>query len=141
MANLISTYNFGRRQNTLKGLTPYEFICKQWTIEPERFTLNPLHQMAGLNIVQVPPSHHELSATKSRQDVPWALMPVTLWLLKLTSFRWVNSCPKNRRTLAFVSRHPSAQHHFTGTRFLSSLPRGPPDLKRSGPCRAGNRQL
>jgi len=34
---------------TLKGLTPYEFICKQWTIEPEKFTLNPIHQMPGLN--------------------------------------------------------------------------------------------
>ena len=48
-ANFISAYNFGRRLKTLKGLTPYEFICKQWTIEPERFTLNPIHQMPGLN--------------------------------------------------------------------------------------------
>ena len=45
----ISAYNFGRRLKTLKGLTPYEFICKQWTREPERFRLNPLHQMPGLN--------------------------------------------------------------------------------------------
>ena len=49
LANFISAYNFGRRLKTLKGLTPYEFICKQWTIEPERFTLNPIHQMPGLN--------------------------------------------------------------------------------------------
>ena len=49
MANFISAYNFGRRLKTLKGLTPYEFICKQWTIEPERFTINPIHQMPGLN--------------------------------------------------------------------------------------------
>ena len=34
---------------TLKGLTPYEFVCKAWTSQPERFTLNPLHQMPGLN--------------------------------------------------------------------------------------------
>ncbi|MDR2239468.1 MAG: hypothetical protein LBE33_03410 [Zoogloeaceae bacterium] len=27
----------------------YEFICKTWTIEPERFNLNPIHQMPGLN--------------------------------------------------------------------------------------------
>ena len=40
LANCISAYNFGRRLKTLKGLTPYEFICKQWTIEPEQFTLN-----------------------------------------------------------------------------------------------------
>ncbi|MGW9332198.1 hypothetical protein ACWGRX_19065, partial [Bosea sp. NPDC055594] len=34
---------------TLKGLTPYELICKRWTIEPETFKLNPIHQMPGLN--------------------------------------------------------------------------------------------
>ena len=49
LANFVSAYNFGRRLKTLKGLTPYEFICKQWTIEPERFTANPIHQMPGLN--------------------------------------------------------------------------------------------
>ena len=53
LANFISAYNFGRRLKTLKGLTPYEFICKQWTIEPERFTLNPIHQMPGLNTLCV----------------------------------------------------------------------------------------
>ncbi len=49
LADFVAAYNFGRRLKTLKGLTPYEFICKQWTTEPERFTLNPLHQMPGLN--------------------------------------------------------------------------------------------
>ncbi|MFT7183656.1 MAG: hypothetical protein ACI87T_004056, partial [Planctomycetota bacterium] len=28
---------------------PYEYICKIWTSEPDRFTLNPIHQMPGLN--------------------------------------------------------------------------------------------
>jgi transposase InsO family protein len=50
LADFVAAYNFGRRLKTLKGLTPYEFICKQWTTKPERFTLNPLHQMPGLNI-------------------------------------------------------------------------------------------
>jgi transposase InsO family protein len=50
LAEFISAYNFGRRLKTLKGLTPYEFICKCWTSEPERFILDPLHQMPGLNI-------------------------------------------------------------------------------------------
>ena len=49
LADFISAYNFGRRLKTLKGLTPYEFICKCWTSEPERSMLNPLHQMPGLN--------------------------------------------------------------------------------------------
>ncbi|HMF65014.1 MAG TPA: IS481 family transposase, partial [Edaphobacter sp.] len=33
---------------TLKGLTPYEYLCKLWTQEQDRFTLNPTHQMPGL---------------------------------------------------------------------------------------------
>ncbi len=45
----IDAYNFARRLKTLKGLTPYEFICKAWAEQPERFTLNPHHQMPGLN--------------------------------------------------------------------------------------------
>ena len=49
LADFISAYNFGRRLKTLRGLTPYEFICNTWTSEPERFTLNPIHQMPGLN--------------------------------------------------------------------------------------------
>jgi transposase InsO family protein len=48
--NFVSAYNFGRRLKTLKGLTPYEFICKSWTSQPERFILDPTHQMPGLNI-------------------------------------------------------------------------------------------
>lgn len=48
LADFVSAYNFGRRLKTLKGLTPYEFIRKRWTIEPERFKLDPLHQMSGL---------------------------------------------------------------------------------------------
>lgn len=47
--NFVSAYNFGRRLKTLKGLTPYEFICKSWTSQPERFILDPTHQMPGLN--------------------------------------------------------------------------------------------
>jgi transposase InsO family protein len=49
LTDFVNAYNFGRRLKTLKGLTPYEAICKSWTAEPERFTLNPLHQMPGLN--------------------------------------------------------------------------------------------
>lgn len=49
LADFIVAYNFGRRLKTLKGLTPYEFICKRWTTEPQRFTINPIHQMPGLN--------------------------------------------------------------------------------------------
>ena len=49
LSDFVSAYNFAKRLKTLKGLTPYEFICKAWTKEPERFTLSPLQQMPGLN--------------------------------------------------------------------------------------------
>jgi transposase InsO family protein len=49
LTDFISAYNFARRLKTLNGLTPYEYICKTWTKEPERFNLNPIHQMPGLN--------------------------------------------------------------------------------------------
>ena len=49
LADFIAAYNFGRRLKTLRGLTPYEFIYKQWTNEPELFKIDPIHQMPGLN--------------------------------------------------------------------------------------------
>ncbi|PPU91591.1 hypothetical protein XpopCFBP1817_13525 [Xanthomonas populi] len=49
LANFIDAYTFGRRLNALKGQTPYEFICKQWTSEPERFTVDRIQLMPGLN--------------------------------------------------------------------------------------------
>lgn len=50
LADFIAAYNFARRLKTLKGLTPYEFVCKTWNLQPERFTANPLQQMPGPNI-------------------------------------------------------------------------------------------
>jgi|TARA_Y100000114_G_scaffold140694_1_gene145830 hypothetical protein len=34
---------------TLRGLTPYEAICKPWSGEPDRFRLDPVHWTSGLN--------------------------------------------------------------------------------------------
>ncbi len=48
--DFVKAYDFGRRLQTLKGLTPYEAICETWTAEPKRSTLDPLHQIPGLNI-------------------------------------------------------------------------------------------
>jgi transposase InsO family protein len=50
LANFVAAYNFAKRLKTLKGLTPYEFICKCWTKEAHRFTSNPHHQTPGPNI-------------------------------------------------------------------------------------------
>jgi transposase InsO family protein len=49
MADFVTAYNFARRLKTLAGLTSYEFICKSWQKDPDRFTLDPIHQMPGLN--------------------------------------------------------------------------------------------
>jgi len=49
LSDFIAAYNFARRLKTLRGLTFYEAICKLWTQEPDRFTLDPIHQMPGLN--------------------------------------------------------------------------------------------
>ena len=50
LTDFITAYSFARRLKTLNGLTPYEFICKTWTNEPNRFTVDLIHQMPGLNI-------------------------------------------------------------------------------------------
>ncbi len=34
LADFVSAYNFARRLKTLRGLTPYEAICKAWSADP-----------------------------------------------------------------------------------------------------------
>jgi hypothetical protein len=45
----MAAYNFARSLKTQRGLTPYEYICKIWTSEPDRFIIDLIHQMLGLN--------------------------------------------------------------------------------------------
>ena len=49
LSDFLAAYNFAKRLKTLGGLTVYEFICKCWQKEQHRFTLDPTHQMTGLN--------------------------------------------------------------------------------------------
>jgi transposase InsO family protein len=49
LADFVTAYNFARRLKILKGLSPYEYICNTWTKESDRFILDPIHQMPGLN--------------------------------------------------------------------------------------------
>jgi transposase InsO family protein len=49
LCDFVDAYNFARRLKTLKGLTPYEFVCKVWTSQPQRFKIDPLQQRPGLN--------------------------------------------------------------------------------------------
>ena len=45
LENFVAAYNFARRLKTLKGLTPYEFICNAWTKEPKRFRHDPIQSI------------------------------------------------------------------------------------------------
>ena len=45
----LNAYNFAKRLKTLRGLTPYEHICKVWADQPERFRYDPTHLTSGLN--------------------------------------------------------------------------------------------
>ena len=50
LSAFVEAYNYAKRLKTLKGLTPFEFIAKCWTDEPDRFTRSPFHHSVGLNI-------------------------------------------------------------------------------------------
>lgn len=41
--------NVARRLKALSGLTPYEFTCRIWALEPDRFIQNSIYQMLELN--------------------------------------------------------------------------------------------
>ena len=49
LSDFLDAYNYAGRLKTLSGLTPYEYIRKTWTAEPDRFILNLIYQMRGLN--------------------------------------------------------------------------------------------
>lgn len=63
LADFVTAYNFGRRLKTLKGLTPYEFICKAWLSQPERFSLNPVQQCRDFSIRRVEVNRFQASST------------------------------------------------------------------------------
>jgi Integrase core domain len=46
----LMAYNLAKRLKTLRGLTPYEYICQCWQKEPKRFSSTPYHHTMGLNI-------------------------------------------------------------------------------------------
>ncbi|MBV8281615.1 MAG: IS481 family transposase [Candidatus Eremiobacteraeota bacterium] len=49
LAAFLDAYNFAKRLKTLKGLTPFEFVCQAWADEPDRFRYDPGHLTSGLN--------------------------------------------------------------------------------------------
>ena len=49
MQAFMMAYNFAKRLKALKGLTPYGYVCKIWTKEPQRFNVDPFLHTMGLN--------------------------------------------------------------------------------------------
>lgn len=49
LTDFMDAYSVARRPKPLNGLMPYEYVCKIWTSESDRFILNPIHKMPGLN--------------------------------------------------------------------------------------------
>ncbi len=81
LTDFLAAYNFAKRLKTLKGLTPYEHICKLWTEQPQRFKQNPIHHMTGLNILVAPAGRRHpkpLPAAGRRQRTMEHLWPVGL---------------------------------------------------------------
>lgn len=48
LAAFLAAYNFAKRLKTLRGLTPYEYICQLWTGKPKFFRINPAQHKLGL---------------------------------------------------------------------------------------------
>jgi transposase InsO family protein len=49
LAAFLDAYNFAKRLKTLRGLTPFEAICKAWADQPNCFASDPIHLTSGLN--------------------------------------------------------------------------------------------
>jgi hypothetical protein len=118
LADFVAAYNFARRLKTLKGLTPYEFICKTWADQPQRFNNNPIHQMPGLNTLRqfdsearqasvVPGATRVATASSQRSRMPSAFRCSTV-LSTYSSLRpdWPIA-PQTRRTAASTSIRPA----------------------------------
>ncbi|WP_243837710.1 hypothetical protein [Rhodovulum visakhapatnamense] len=49
----MAAFSFARRLKAIDGLTPCEYICRLRTSEPDRFSLDPIHEMPGLNTQEI----------------------------------------------------------------------------------------
>lgn len=49
LALFLDAHNHARRLKTLKGLTPAQFIWREWQSRPKLFHEEPCHLMARLN--------------------------------------------------------------------------------------------
>ena len=47
LSAFLLAYNHAKRLKALKGLTPHEFVCREWQREPGRFVRDPVHETLG----------------------------------------------------------------------------------------------
>jgi len=47
LSMFLLAYNHAKRLKALRGLTPHEFVCREWQREPERFIRDPVHETLG----------------------------------------------------------------------------------------------
>lgn len=118
LADFVTAYNFAGRLKTLKGLTPYEYICKTWATEPQQFTLDPHHQMPGLN-TRITASCRPAIASSYR--VRAAAMPASQARVAATSARPLRAAVG---PLA-PTRTDTPPNSFTATNPLSSVTSSP----------------
>ena len=50
LADFMAAYNFARRLKTLSGLTPYEYICKIWTVVSRMWWKLPNSGLRACNV-------------------------------------------------------------------------------------------
>lgn len=136
--DFIDAYNFGRRLKMLKGLTPYEFICKRWTSEPDRFNATPETPASGAADVMISEDIGRLAVVSAEtgslleysrgaicskrapiRSMKNATMPGfcrTFHGARLLWRREVEKMGKSRKIraarLAFLARHVSMQRHY-----------------------------
>lgn len=47
LSAFLLAYNHAKRLKALRGLTPHEFICREWQREPDQFVRAPIHETLG----------------------------------------------------------------------------------------------
>lgn len=71
LQTFLAAYTYAKRLKTLKGLTPFEFICSQWQDHPDLFTADPSHLTLGLYIY--PNRHPQLAVCLRTVTATWVI--------------------------------------------------------------------
>ncbi|QLH37776.1 MAG: transposase [Defluviicoccus sp.] len=112
-ADVIAANTCGRRLKTLHGHAPYEYICKVWTSEPERFTLTPIHHMPGLNVLQIDSRSVVIRAIRFSQPISSRVSALSAACFGAASAAAIAS-EKASTPSATLIRPPNASRFDTG---------------------------